>query len=86
MSSAHVGLYQVDSSVLPQRWNQERWYSLQFFYPLALLMMRMVFQNLKLLPNQFVRDLLPKLKELVYFHLDLFKKESFVILFHSTHA
>lgn len=41
-------------------------------------MMRMVFQNLKSLPNQFVRDLLPKLKELVYFHLDVFKKESLV--------
>lgn len=47
-------------------------------YHIALVMMRMVFQNLKSLPNQFVRDLLPKLKELVYFHLDVFKKESLV--------
>lgn len=49
-------------------------------------MMQMVFQNLKSLPNQFVRDLLPKLKELVYFHLDVFKKESLVGFLPSTHS
>ena len=48
--------------------------------------MQMVFQNLKSLPNQFVRDLLPKLKELVYFHLDVFKKESLVGFLPSTHS
>lgn len=49
-------------------------------------MMQMVFQNLKSLPNQFVRDLLPKLKELVYFQLDVFKKESLVGFLPSTHS
>ena len=49
-------------------------------------MMQMVFQNLKSQPNQFVRDLLPKLKELVYFHLDVFKKESLVGFLPSTHS
>lgn len=38
-----------------------------------------LFNELNNLTNQFVRELLPRLKELVYFHLDLFKRETFVI-------
>lgn len=48
-------------------------------YSVALVTMQTIFSNLKLLPNQFVRDMLPKLKELVYFHLDIYKKAEFVM-------
>lgn len=37
-----------------------------------------IFRNLKSLTNQFVREYLPRFKEFVYFHLDLFKREEFV--------
>ena len=40
--------------------------------------MKYVYENMKLLTNQFVREMLPKFKELVYFHLDLIKKETYV--------
>lgn len=43
--------------------------------------MNHIFVNLKSLTNQFVREILPRLKELVYFHLDLFKRESFVQIY-----
>lgn len=44
-----------------------------------------MFSELNSLTNQFVRELLPRLKELVYFHLDLFKREAFVITMKNNH-
>ena len=32
--------------------------------------MKYVYENMKLLTNQFVREMLPKFKEFVYFHLE----------------
>ena len=40
--------------------------------------MKYVYENMKLLTNQFVREMLPKFKEFVYFHLELIKKDIYV--------
>ena len=41
-------------------------------------LMRYVFCHMKELTNQFLREILPKFKEYVYFHLDLIKEETMV--------
>ena len=45
------------------------------------MLMKYVYENMKLLTNQFVREMLPKFKEFVYFHLELIKKDIYVCFF-----
>lgn len=46
--------------------------------PIGMTLMRYVFCHMNELTNQFLREILPKFKEYVYFHLDLIKEETMV--------